>query len=478
MAHLQSGGWLLTQNLRQSRILRRLHDRAQIAAGHEVWATAQLLPFDAWLETQWREAAAARPELHGLLQPAAAEWLWRQQAARDAPGLIDPAELAAKARASWIRLRAHGGDVAGLERWPLTRDQRAFVSWARSVEAELTDRHVRDPADLARLFVDSGALPAPGPPLMLTGFRRLPAAQAALVAALRTRGWSVDIDVPATPGAGTWRHAAVDPQAEQGASLSWIRAQLERTPAGIHGLIVPDLASRRGAVERALAAALQPELELPGAAARDRVFDLAGGQPLIAQPVVETAMALLECSRDPIQWATASRLLRSPHIAGFAAEWSARLRLDLELRSVEPSLHWTAAALRARAQRAGAQAFAATLAAAVKAFRGKARQSVGAWAEVFGACLRAWGWPGGLQLDSNEFQVAQALGERLPELSRLDAVVDREEEWHRNAPHLMAQRQRVRSAQMASPHGRHPWGRRITVHRGRRVFHRSSNVDP
>lgn len=421
--YLQSGGWLLTQNLRQARILRRLHDRAQMAAGREVWPTAQLLPLDAWLEMQWREAAAARPELPGLLQPAAAEWLWRQRVVRDAPGLIDPAELAAKARSSWIRLRAHGGDVAGLERWPLTRDQQAFASWARSVEAEHSDRHVRDPADLARLFVDAGALPPAGPSVLLTGFRRMTAAQSALVAGLRARGWSVDIEAPATSAAGTWRHAAADPAAEQGAALAWIRAQLERRPAGIHGLILPDLASRRGAVERALAGALQPELELPGGAARDRVFDLAGGYPLIVQPVVEIAIAALECAGEPIRWATLSRLLRSPNIAGAAAERSARIQLDLELRTVEPALHWKIAALCLRAERAGAAEFARTLAAAANVTRGVARRSMGAWAEVFGACLTAWGWPGGPQLDSNEFQAARAFSERLHELSRLDAVV-------------------------------------------------------
>ena len=189
IAHLQSGGWLLTQNLRQARILRRLHDRAQIAAGHEVWATAQLMPFDAWLEMQWREAASNRAGLPELLQPAAVAWLWRQQVARDTPGLIDPAELAAKARASWIRLRMHGGDMADLARWPLTRDQQAFLTWATAVEAQFRDRNVRDPADLARLFIDTRALPAPGPALQFSGFRRLPPAQSAFIKALRAGGW-------------------------------------------------------------------------------------------------------------------------------------------------------------------------------------------------------------------------------------------------------------------------------------------------
>lgn len=423
IAHLQSGGWLLTQNLRQSRILRRLYDRAQIAAGHEVWATARLLPFDAWLEMQWREAAAARPELPELLQPAAIEWLWRQRAARDAPGLIDPAELAAKARASWIRLRVHGGEVAELDRWPLTRDQQAFVSWARSVEAELAERNVRDPGDLARLFVETQAVPAVGLPLMLSGFRRLPAAQGALVAALQASGWTVDIDSTANASAGMWRHEAASPEVEQGAALAWIRGQLERHPEGIHGLILPDLATRRGAVERSLAAALQPELELPGAAARDRIFDLASGHALIAQPIVETAVALLECAREPIRWATLSRLLRSPHIAGALSERSARVSFDLELRTLEPSLHWTIATLRARAERSGAKEFASILVAAERAMRGAARRRMSAWAEVFGACLTAWGWPGPTSLNSNEFQAAQAFGERLRGLSRLDPVV-------------------------------------------------------
>ncbi|MFZ2509024.1 MAG: PD-(D/E)XK nuclease family protein [Steroidobacteraceae bacterium] len=423
MPHLRTDGWLLTQNLRQSRILRRLHDRAQLVAGHEVWASARLLPFDAWLESQWRDGAATRPELPALLHPAAAEWLWRQRAARDVPGLIDPAELAARARASWLRLRSYGGDIADIERWPQTRDQQAFLAWAQAVEAELADRNVRDPSDLARVMVETRALPAPGPPLLLTGFRRLAPAQLTLIAALRERGWSVEIDQPAAPVAGTWQYGAADPEAEQGAALAWIRTRLDLKPDGIHGLIVPDLAARRGAIERALAAALQPELELPGGAAVERVFDLAGGHPLHGQPIVEMALALLEFVREPISWVTVSRLLRSPHIAGAQAERNARIRLDLELRSVNPSLHLTSSELGARAVRAGAEEFAAAVVAAVESLRGRVRRRVGGWAETFAACLAAWGWPGGLGLDSHEFQAARAFGEKLRELARLDAVV-------------------------------------------------------
>ena len=422
IAQLESGGGLLTQNLRQSRILRRLHDRAQIAAGREVWPSAQVLPFDAWLEQAWQEAAATHPQLPALLRPSAAEWLWRQQAARDAPGLVDPADLGARARSSWARLRAYGGDVSGLERWPQTRDQQAFAAWSRAVEQGLRSLGAWDPADLARLIVAAAALPAPGPPLLLAGFRRLAPAQSAVVAALRARGWIVDIDELPVAAARTWRHAAHDPAAEQSAMLAWSRAAFERQPDGIHGLILPDLASRRSAIERALAAALQPELEMPGGAARDRVFDLAGGHPLGSRPLVEAALTALECLRGSLDWAAVSGLLRSPHIAAAQSERGARIRLDLDLRSIEPRLQWPIPVLIARARDGAAPEFARALATAATATEGATRRPAGAWAEAFGTCLAAWGWPGGIELDSSEFQAARAFGERLRDLARLDAV--------------------------------------------------------
>lgn len=173
IAHLEAGGLLLTPDLRQARILRRLHDRAQAAAGRQVWPSAQVLPIEAWLALQWQQAAADRPDLPALLPPVALRWLWWRQAARDAPGLLDPADLGARARASWLRLRAHGGDLAAVARWPLTRDQQAFLGWAGAVEGELAARRACDAGDLARLLVASSALPSTGPPILLAGFRRL-----------------------------------------------------------------------------------------------------------------------------------------------------------------------------------------------------------------------------------------------------------------------------------------------------------------
>ncbi len=422
IAHLGSGGLLLTPDLRLARIFRRLHDRAQIAAGRDVWPTAQVLPLDAWLAQQWREAVALQNRLPQPLPPIALRWLWQRQAARDAPGLLDPADLGARARASWLRLRAHGGAVDDIGRFPLTRDQQAFAGWARSAERELQERGGCDAADLARSMVDARALPQAGPPLLLAGFRRLTPAQAALFAALAQAGWSVTRLEPDPAGAAGWRHAAADPDSERAAMLAWMRERIAERPDGLHAMIVPDLARQRGVIERMLEAALQPELELPGAGRRERHFDMAGGPPLSAQPVVACALDALGLALGVRDWSAVSRLLRSDCLAGARAERAARIRLEHELRETPGAGALSPGALRARALAADAPQFAGLLAAAVAAAHGPPRRGAVAWAEGFGACLAAWGWPGEPALDSAAWQAAKHFRALLDELAALAAL--------------------------------------------------------
>ncbi len=422
IAHLEAGGCLVTPNLRQSRIFRRLHDRAQLAAGRAVWPSAQVLPFDDWLLQQWRECAAVRADLPQPLPLVALRWLWRDQVRRDSQGLMDPAELGNRARTNWLMLRAYGGTIDEVARFPLTRDQQAFVDWSRGAERELRDRGACDAVDLPRLIVESGVAPDPGPPLLLAGFRRLAPAQSALVETLKANGWSVEQLEPDLDGNLTATYAATDPEAERSAMLDWLRRRLDRRPDGLHALIVPDLERARGALERALEASLQPELELPVNDRRERVFDLAGGPPLSAQPVAQCAIEAIACASGEFDWSLVSRLLRSPYLAGARAERNARVRLDLDLRCAPLVSRISPGALIARATASGVSQFTVTLKAAVAALAGPRRRGAGAWAEGFGACLAAWGWPGEIPLASQEFQSARQFREILRELAALASV--------------------------------------------------------
>ncbi len=422
IAHMQAGGLLLTPDLRLARILRRLHDRAQIAAGRKVWPSAQVLPLDAWLALQWRQAAVERPALPGVLPAVALRWLWWQQAARDAPGLLDPADLGARARASWLRLRAYGGDLDRLAQWPLTRDQQAFLGWAASVEGELRMRQACDGGDLARLLVLADAVPIAGPPVLLAGFRRPAPAVDALFAAMSAGGRPVSrVGRPASVG-DCRRFAARDPDVERATLLAWIRERVEQSPDGIHALIVPDLDENRGALERALAGALQPELELPRSGRDERLFDLAGGHALASQPVVDAALAALACAAGSVDWTVASRLLRSGHVAGAQSERTSRIAADLSLRDQAGRVRLTTAFLARRASQEGAAKFAMSCKAATGKLSGARRRSASAWAEAFGDCLAAWGWPGEHPLGSREFQAARRFRELVPELASLASV--------------------------------------------------------
>jgi probable DNA repair protein len=427
IAHLEAGGLLLTPDLRLARILRRLHDRAQVAAGRQVWPSAQVLPLDAWLLLQWQQASASRPELPGILPAVALRWLWARHAARDAPGLLDPADLGARARASWLRLRAHGGDLAAVARWPLTRDQQAFLGWARSMEAELDSRQACDAGELARLLMAAGALPAAGSPILLAGFRRLTPSEDALFTALSNAGRAVERCPPSSPDAACFRHRSADPDSERRAMLAWLRERVMQAPGGIHALIVPDLDANRGALERALAASLQPELELPGTGGERRSYDLAGGNPLAVQPVVDSALAAIACAAGAVDWTAASRLLLSAYVGPADAERNARVAADLALREAQSPLRITGSRLADRAERAGASQMSHSIRHAVGALEGQKRRDAGAWAEAFGACLAAWGWPdnwrtGNSRLSSREFEAARRFRELLQELATLAAV--------------------------------------------------------
>lgn len=421
IGHLESGGLVLAPDLRQARILRRLHDRAQAAAGRSVWPTAQVLPLDAWLALSWQRASYDRPDLPAILSPAALRWLWWRQVERDAPQLLDPADLGTRARASWLKLRAHGADLAAVERWPLTRDQQAFLGWAGHVERELRERGSCDASDLARLLVEWNVLPAPGPPILLAGFRREAPADTSLFAALAATGHTVERLAAGETTGQCRRHRAADPDAERLAMCAWLVARVAERPAGLHAVIVQNLDANRGALERSLASTLQPRLELPAGRDIDRVFDLAGGHPLQAQPVVDTALTAIACAAGSVAWAEASRLLLSTHLADASAERGPRVVTDLAMREGRGPVRLHATHLAAAAARAGAMGFAAALQRATVALEGPRRRGAGDWAEAFGAALAAWQWPG-TTLGSREFQAARRFRELLRELASLAAM--------------------------------------------------------
>ncbi|HEU4516832.1 MAG TPA: PD-(D/E)XK nuclease family protein, partial [Steroidobacteraceae bacterium] len=238
--------------------------------------------------------------------------------------------------------------------------------------------------------------------------------------ALRNRGWSVVHGEFGQQSQPAFRHAATDPESERAALVAWLRMRLADSPGGVHGVIVPNLGAERGALERSLAAGLQPELELADAG-RQRVFDLAGGTPLSAQPVIEIALDAIRFALGRGDGTIASRLLRSAYVADAQSEREARLRFDAGLRRDGRAPAATAAALAREARHARAPAFATALETASACVGGPARRAAGAWAEAFGSCLAAFEWHRGVASGSPDWQASMRLSELLRELGAVSA---------------------------------------------------------
>ena len=139
VAHLEAGGAVLTATRRQARLIRRLFDESQIAAGRQAWPTADVLPFPAWAAARWQEVTRRDNSLPRLLTESQAAWPWRRLADEfiDA-ALLDSRDLAGAARRAWTSLIRHGGSLDLLGEHPMTTDQRQFLAWARAVESSLS----------------------------------------------------------------------------------------------------------------------------------------------------------------------------------------------------------------------------------------------------------------------------------------------------------------------------------------------------
>ncbi len=417
LAHLGRGGTVLTSGRREARHLRRLYDAAQLAGGGDVWATADVLPLAAWMAARWAELAACDASLPVLLDDAQAVWPWLARVEEKAAGsLIAAHDLAGAARNAWVALRHHAGSVHLLRQHAATRDQRMFQDWAGQVEADLAAQGWLDPGLLEVTLVAHAHRLGRGRDLLLAGFHRRTPALATLLESLSRGGWAVEF-APLQARTGGHLHAAADPEDELQVLANWLRLRLAEDPACSLAAIVPDLPSRRNALERVLESALQPELELPGAQQGDRVFDLAGGPPLAGLGVADAALNCLDACGTSLDARVAGRLLANRYI-GTSDRDSDHTLLDLRLRNTGVT-RWTTAALASFARQASCAGFALALEAGTARREAADLRNTEQWAQAFGEVLAAWRWPGDGTLASDEYQAAQALRDRLSQFAAL-----------------------------------------------------------
>ncbi len=394
-----AGITVVTPNRRLAQVLRAEFDAFQAAKGLPVWEDADILPLDSFVTRCHEDAAYAEGggDLPMLLSPAQSRELWEAAIAgsRWAGALLDVPKTAARALDAWKS--AHAWRIAGaLEKFEGTEDTRAFADWTRAYARRLKKEGF---TDLPQLF---------DAPFETT--TRLLVAYAFDIVPKQAEEFFGRFTFlnchPEKKNGRAVKTSFASPKEELETAATWARARLEE--GGKHiGVVVPDLKLRRREVARVFGRVMGTPLP----------FELSAGEPLSDYPLVAFALSLLQFSSRDIPYEAASRLIRSPFLAGADGEMAARARLDARLRR-EAGPEISLAKLIGLIE--GCPVLRQRLERIFELKIGK--QSPHDWAQHFTELLDAAGFPGDRAADSAEFQVRARFNEVLGEFARLSLV--------------------------------------------------------
>ena len=430
---IETGCAVVTPNRRLAAHLKREYDARQARAGKSAWLTADILPFSAFVERAYGDAlySSHAAGLAVLLAPFQEQALW-ETIIRDSDSgraLLAIPETAALAREAW-QLAHAWRLMPQLGKFPPNEDGRAFQQWAQRYEAFTRRERQTDSARLADVTAALLARPEIRKPKSLVqyGFDLVMPQQAALFQALAAAGCEVASAGPDPRGGERCRLACADNMEEIRRAAAWARARLESNGAARIGIVVPELAKLRRAIERSFSAVMEPAYALPGARHPALPFNISLGEALSSHPLVNAAFLALELAGREIDFERASRLIRSPFIAGAESEMTRRARLDADLRKrAEPVLTLDRLLTLIAREDTGCPILAQRLSALAE-FR-KARlfgaQPSSAWAKGISEALAIVGFPGERGLDSAEFQALAKWHEVVAGFAALDRVLPR-----------------------------------------------------
>ena len=430
---IEAGCAVVTPNRRLAAHLKHEYDARQMQAGKPAWPTADILPLSAFVERAYGDAlfsghAAGLPL---LLAPAQEQALW-ESIIRDSDAggiLLAIPEAAALAREAW-QLAHAWGLLPRLGKFSLNEDGKAFLQWTQRYESITRRERHTDGARLADVVASLLAKVEIRTPKSLIhyGFDLVMPQQAAFFEALTAAGCEVTSAGPETRGGDRRRVGCADNADEIRRAAAWARARLEADGGARIGIVAPALVRQRKAIQRIFSAVMEPDYAFPGSRHATFPFNISLGEALAAYPLVSAAFLVLELAGREIDFERASRLIRSPFLAGAESELARRARLDARLRKrAEPVVTLDRLLTLIAHEDAGCAILVERLSALAE-FR-KARlfggQPPSAWAKGISDALAVTGFPGERGLESVEYQTLGKWHELVADFAALDRVLPR-----------------------------------------------------
>jgi probable DNA repair protein len=392
------------------------HAAAELGAGRQVWASADVLTPSRWARRECERRAEDAPEEWPRVLGPSEEWLlWReaaQEAARGFP-FLDSGLLAESLQRASERAAEYGitvvADAPDSEATLLREAQRGFEARCRALNAArvsaLTDRlrGARAPREL-----------------LLRGFDAIPPWLAELAPQPASQGPRA----AGPPGVAVRGVRTPDALSQMEAIAAWCRERLRMQPDARLLVMLPGPAGTRERLASLIRDALDPETTLARECSSRALVGIEGGEPFGTLALPSQALLTLSVlSGAVIEAELIARWLTSPYWT--SPEAAARAHLAWLLRQRGPTTvrlreFIGALQLAPRELKAAARELDARLRRAERKL-GEASASPRRWSERFEAALSALGWPGVLPTGGAAHQTRLRWRELLEEFGGLAA---------------------------------------------------------
>jgi probable DNA repair protein len=421
---------------------RAAYDAQQRASGQAAWEPAAAWSWSQWLRGLWGELVVDGTEHRLLLNPSQELALWREIVAEPLTGddateasLGSPDALAALAYQAW-QLAASYQATGRLRAAANSHDTRIFAAWADSfakrcasagyLSAALLEQAIRE-------HLEAGSLTPPSA-LSLAGWLDESPAQNSLLEAFAAHSCEVDrvaltheqTDAAALRG---WTIAATE-QEELTLAARWVRAFVEgrqrKGQSARVGILLPQPAEDRAALEAALLRELAPELNAIDADLAGTPWEFSSGPSLASLPMVAAALGLAQWAAHPLPIDAITALVLSPYLGDNAQQREPSARVDAVVRRASMLRdELTLPQLLALANRSDEQPAILVclrdLAATLQRNGDLQRpRSYAEWGEFVRELTRAANWPGDRAPNPTEFEAARAWDSLLDTLATLD----------------------------------------------------------
>jgi probable DNA repair protein len=439
LENLAGGATVLLPTARAAAELRGAYDVRQRERGQAAWEPVAAWAWTQWLRGLWGELIVEGAEQRLLLNPAQELALWREIVAEPLTGAdvaetaLGPADaLAALARDAW-QLAAQHEATSRLRAAANSHDTRIFAAWAEAFARRCAGAGYLSEAlleDALQQHVEAGSLVLPRALLLAGGLEESPA-QRSLLDACAASGCAVErVGLKyGQSGLRGWTVAASE-QEELALAARWVRAFVEeRQGRGLSarvGILLPQPAEDRAALEAALLNELAPELRSIEADLSGAPWEFSSGPSLGSVPMVAAALGLARWAAHPLPIDAITALVLSPYLARNAQEREASARADVAVRRAsmlrdELTLPQFLA-LAGRSEEASAMLGCLRDVAAVLQRAGDLQRPRGfaEWGELVRELTRAAHWPGERAPNPTEFEAERAWEGLLDTLATLD----------------------------------------------------------